>query len=189
MKIDAGYYPHLPLEDVASRINFKDNMFQVKDGYENHPVTMVTWFGAKAYADFYGFRLPSQLEWEKAARGTDTRPYPWGDDITPSHANYYKSGGPFQIKNGYSDTAPVGFYNGQAYGGFQTIDAASPYGVYDLAGNVAEWSGDIQFQLHDRNIKGGSKASYGIDLRVWKINSAPPEYVSPNVGFRCVRNP
>jgi len=188
-EIKEGYYLHMDLNDLATRIAFEDGSFRVVAGYEHHPVSMVSWFGAKAYADFHGYRLPTELEWEKAARGTDGRPFPWGDEIGHQHANYYHSGDPFETSGGYSDTTPVGFYNGETYGDFETGQATSPYGLYDMAGNVGEWTADIHYKLHDRTIRGGSKASYEIDLRVWKSNSAPPGDASPSVGFRCVRDP
>ncbi|KUO49564.1 MAG: hypothetical protein APF76_03390 [Desulfitibacter sp. BRH_c19] len=188
-KIEEGYYLHMPLEDLATRITYDGTSFYVKDGYENHPVTMVSWFGAKAYADFFNYRLPTGLEWEKAARGTDDRPYPWGDELTKYNANYYHSGDPFETNNGYSDTTPVGFYNGQKYGDFQTFDSPSPYGLYDMAGNVADWTGEKHYKVHYRYMRGGNSGSYGIDTRIWKDNSSHPEYVSPSVGFRCIREP
>lgn len=187
-KIEAKDYLHMDLKDSANRITYEGKKFSVKQGYENHPVAMVTWFGSKAYADFYGYRLPTEDEWEKAARGTDNRPYPWGETVTKGNLNYYHSGDPFETNGGYSDTTPVGFYNGKKYGDFQTLDSKSPYGCYDMAGNVGEWTGNLHDQVHDRNIRGGSKASYEIDSRIWKDNSAQPEFASPSTGFRCVRN-
>ena len=187
--IDEGLHPYFLLGDPASRITFASGTFGVKPGYEHHPVTMVTWFGAKAYADHYGYRLPTELEWEKAARGTDGRAYPWGDDVGHGHANYYHSGDPFETRGGYSDTTPVGFYNGSSHDGFETVNSISPYGCYDMAGNAGEWVADIYYKLHDRWIKGGSKAQHGVDMRVWKWNSAPPDYASPSLGFRCARTP
>lgn len=189
-EINAGDYPHMDLVDPATRIQYDGTNFTVKSGYENHPVTMVTWFGALAYADFYGYRLPSEDEWQKAARGTDNRPFPWGyESITHNHANYYHSGDPFETAERYSDTTPVGFYNGSTYGDFKTIDNSSPYGIYDMSGNVGEWTGDKIYQYHYRHIRGGNKGSYEVDLRLWKYDSATPTHTSPGVGFRVVRDP
>lgn len=188
-KIEAKDYLHIDLNDPASRITYDGKNFNVKSGYENHPVTMVTWFGAKAYCDFYGYRLPTDDEWEKAARGTDGRPYPWGQIVSHANLNFYHSKDPFETDGGYSDTTPVGFYNGKKYGDFQTNDSRSPYGLYDMAGNVGEWTGSLHHQVHYRNIRGGSKATYEIDSRVWKTNSSQPDYAGPSTGFRCVRDP
>ena len=85
-EIKAGDWLHVPLKDPSLRLTFDGKTFGVKPGYEAHPMTMVTWFGAKAYCDFYGWRLPSELEWEKAARGTDNRPFPWGHEIKLNNA-------------------------------------------------------------------------------------------------------
>jgi len=182
-----GDYPIYALGDPADRIVADGEGLAVIPGYENHPVTMVTWFGAKAYCEAQGARLPTEAEWEKAAKGTEQRAYPWGDEITPQHANYYHSRDPFETAEGYSDTTPVGFYNGERHGDFQTVNAASPYGVYDMAGNVSEWTADVYPMIHYRYLRGGSKANYAYDLRTWSRNNAEPEHASPSVGFRCVR--
>ena len=84
---------------------------------------------------------------------------------------------------------PGGFYNGQTYAGYLTLNSASPYGLYDMAGNVWQWVGDIIAGLRDRFLHGGSKDTDDMDLRVWARNSAIPTYYSPGVGFRCVKNP
>jgi formylglycine-generating enzyme required for sulfatase activity len=189
-EIEAGDWLHIPLEDQSLRLTFDGVEFEVKPGYENHPMTVVTWFGAKAYCEFYGWRLPSEIEWEKAARGVDGRPYPWGDDIERNQANFYSSRDPFEEFNGkQGDTTPVGFYNGKSYDGYETRDASSPYGLYDMAGNVEQWTGDVYELQHYRYLRGGSKAFYAYNLRVWTRNNATPVYFSPNVGFRCARNP
>ncbi|MEW8979283.1 MAG: SUMF1/EgtB/PvdO family nonheme iron enzyme [Symbiobacterium sp.] len=182
-----GDYPVYVLGDPADRIVADGDGFAVVEGYENHPATMVTWFGAAAYCAAVGGRLPTEAEWEKAAKGTEQRAYPWGDEITPQHANYYHSGDPFETAEGYSDTTPVGFYNGSRYGDFQTVNAVSPYGLYDMAGNVSEWTADIYEGIHYRYLRGGSKSSYAYDLRTWSRNSVEPEHTSPSIGFRCVR--
>ena len=190
MRIDPGDYILVPLNDPASRFTFDGQAFSVQPGWEKHPMTNVSWFGALAYCQFHGWRLPSELEWEKAARGTDGRSYPWGEEITRHHANFYQSHDPFEdMRRLGSRTTPVGFYNGKTYDGFQTENAVSPYGLYDMAGNVWQWIGDVQPQegFSDRLMHGGSKDTYEMDLRVWVRNSAPPFYYGPGVGFRCTR--
>lgn len=190
IEIKAGDWIFIPLADPSQRVKFDGTSFKVQPGYENHPMTMVTWFGAWGYCKYYDYRLPSELEWEKAARGTDARPFPWGWEIQRSNANFYASRDPFEDMSSFgSRTSPVGFYNGQTYSGYITLDSASPYGLYDMAGNVWQWIGDVQPQegFSDRWLKGGSKDTYDMDLRAWVRNSAPPMYFSPGVGFRCVR--
>jgi formylglycine-generating enzyme required for sulfatase activity len=86
-----------------------------------------------------------------------------------------------------SRTSPVGFYNGKEYAGYQTLDSISPYGLYDMAGNVWQWTGDVYEGMHYRFMRGGSKDTYEMDLRLWVRNNATPTYFSPGVGFRCAR--
>ena len=188
-KIEAGDWLFIPLDDPSQRIQFDGTTFTVQSGYEKHPMTRVTWFGAWGYCQYFGTRLPTELEWEKAARGTDERPFPWGDEIQRGHANFYSSRDPFEDMASFgSRTSPVGFYNGQVYDGFQTIDSASPYGLYDMAGNVWQWTGDVYEGMHYRFMRGGSKDTYDMDLRIWVRNNATPTYFSPGVGFRCARD-
>ena len=187
-EIPAGDYVHLPLGDEGLRLDFDGQSFAPKPGWENHPMVLVSWFGAKAYCEFHGWRLPSEIEWEKAARGGDARPFPWGDEIARNNANYYSSHDVFEkIWGGAGGTTPVGFYNGKSYDSYETLDSPSPYGLYDMAGNVWQWTGDVYENQHYRYIRGGSKENYGYNLRVWTRNSAGPSYYSPNVGFRCAR--
>ena len=138
----------------------------------------------KAYADFNEYRLPTSHEWEKAARGPNGQPYPFEGKPSPQNANYHHSKDPFDVSNG---TTPVGFYNGRVQGDFQTVDSPSPYGCYDMAGNVSEWLGELHKGSHLRLFYGGSMMDYGYNLRSFTENSGLPQYASFQVGFRCVR--
>jgi len=191
LEITATDYIFVPLEDPASRFTFDGAVFYAVAGYENHPMTNVSWFGAWGFCGNYGGRLPTELEWEKAARGSeDNRPFPWGSGITLNNANFYSSRDPFEDMSSFgSRTSPVGFYNGQTYNGYLTLDSISPYGLYDMAGNVWQWTGDVYEGMHYRFMRGGSKDTYDMDLRIWVRNNATPTYYSPGVGFRCVRTP
>jgi len=188
-EISAGNYIHIPLSDPFLRLSYDGRSFVPISGWEEHPMTMVSWFGAKSYCEFYGWRLPTELEWEKAARGTDGRPFPWGDEIARNNANFYYSRDPFEDMTSFgSRTTPVGFYNGLTYSGYATLDSASPYGVYDMAGNVWQWTANVYESQHYRYMRGGSKDMYENNLRVWVRNNATPTFTSPGTGFRCVRD-
>ncbi|MCX6077908.1 MAG: SUMF1/EgtB/PvdO family nonheme iron enzyme [Chloroflexi bacterium] len=188
-KIEAGDWILVPLTDPALHFTFDGTKFAPQTGYENHPMINVTWFGAWAYCGAQNGRLPTELEWEKSARGSaDARPFPWGEEIASNRANFYASRDPFEDMSTFgSRTSPVGFYNGQLYDGFQTASNASPYGLYDMAGNVWQWTGNVYDGMHYRFLRGGSKDVYDMDLRIWVRNNATPTYFSPGVGFRCAR--
>jgi formylglycine-generating enzyme required for sulfatase activity len=100
--------------------------------FDDYPVTWLSWVQGKAYCDWRGARLPTEAEWEKAARGTDARIYPWGDEgPTPNRLNFTWKPVEFGTKPPYG-TLPVGSYQ----------LGASPYGILDMAGNVYEWVSD-----------------------------------------------
>ena len=193
-EIKAGDKLIIPFEE-GLRLEFdqENQKFSAIPAYANHPMTMVTWFGADSYCQYYGWRLPSEIEWEKSARGPELidehgLPFPWGEEIEGNQANYYSSFDLFEKVYGkLGNTTPVGFYNGLTYDGYMTKKAVSPYGLYDMAGNVWQWMGDDYPDQHYRYLRGGSFYSYAVDLRVWKNNSAHPNYYSPQVGFRCAR--
>lgn len=194
-KIESGDKLLYDFEDAAARIEYSSGEFSSIPEYANHPVTMVTWFGANAFCEYYGWRLPAEVEWEKAARGTELDQdghglaFPWGYEIERNQANFYSSFDLFEkIYGKLGNTTPVGLYNGDTYGDYETIDQASPYGLYDMAGNVWQWTGDDYPKQHYRYMRGGSFYSYEVDLRVWKRDSAGPTYLAPDVGFRCVQD-
>ena len=187
-KILAGDYPMLTISNKDLRVTYDSKLFAAKSPYENHPVVGVTWFGAKAFCEYYGGQLPTETEWEKAARGTDKRAYPWGDEIAAGNANFYASQDPYEKMLGQQgDTTPVGFYNGKVYDGFQTVKSMSPYGLYDMAGNVWQWTNNLTEGMHYRYMRGGSHGTYEYNLRVWSRNAAEPDFASPSIGFRCIR--
>ena len=197
-EIKAGDKLYVPLHDEGLRLTFDGQTFSAIPEYANHPMTLVTWFGANAFCENYDWHLPTEIEWEKAARGTEIvnghgLPFPWGEEIHGNNANYYSSFDLFERMFGkLGNTTPIGFYNGQTYeigeGSYETLDSPSPYGLYDMAGNVWQWMGDDYPDQHYRYMRGGSFYAYEVDLRVWKNNSAGPQYYSPALGFRCIQN-
>jgi formylglycine-generating enzyme required for sulfatase activity len=163
--------------------------------YLDHPVVDVSWFDAKAFCEWNdpNGRLPTEAEWEKAARGTDGRIYPWGEEIDCSLANYYgKDNG-----NDYcvGDTTPVGSY----------LDGVSPYGTYDMAGNVWEWVNDwydvdyygispesnpLGPEDGDEKVLRGGTWDDNVDyVRSASRDRIDPAYTYYLVGFRCASSP
>lgn len=161
---------------------------------DDHPVVQVSWDDAVAYCAWAGGSLPTEAQWEKAARGTDGRIYPWGDAFDGTIVNFCdvhcQRSSPYD--DGYQFTAPVGSYPA----------GAGPYGMLDMAGNVWEWTADrygANYYAHSpvenpegppngryRTLRGGSWNHSRDGMRAaFRLDSSPNNVVD-NFGFRCV---
>jgi formylglycine-generating enzyme required for sulfatase activity len=198
--LDAYYIDKYEVTNMKWNAYAKITGTSTKSEPDNHPATNVSWFDADKYCKWMGGRLPTEAEWEKAARGTDAREYPWGNIWHVRWANSQNSGDPFD--NG---TTPVGYYNGSNRGGYLTLDGRSPYGAYDMAGNVREWvidwyAEDYYAQSPSRNPVNDSPSSFSFRVLrggSWKfdrssLRAASRSADSPtgsgqnDFGFRCV---
>jgi formylglycine-generating enzyme required for sulfatase activity len=181
----SGRYPIIALDDEQARIVLVDGRFMAAPGYADHPVAETTWAGARAYCLWRGADLPSEVEWEAAARGTDNRRYPWGD-AAPSAATAFLSG-----RSGV--TGAVG----------ERPAGASPFGALDMAGGMAEWTLSLKrpypYAAGDgRETPGraGERVTRGGDYRYDRTPatltvshrngfSNAPERGHRHIGFRC----
>jgi len=146
--------------------------------FDNHPVTRITWYEANEYAEFCGKRLPTIHEWEKAARGTDGRKFPFGNNYRANAVSRGAGGGKSREAPG---PMPVG----------RCPAGASPYGVLDMAGNVLAWTSTARRagQRLFRAVKGSCYLDGSPELaRCAGVQYLPPERAEPYVGFRCVKD-
>ena len=178
--VEAGFCT-LPICDYGDSTYMEGTM-------ENHPVGCVNWYEASAYCERIGGQLPTEAQWEKAARGTDVREYPWGEGFGNQLCNSSESA--------INDSTPVGQYSPAG---------DSPYGVADMAGNVWEWVFDwydIGYYAtspnmnpsgpqagENRAVRGGSWYANHCSVRTTYRYYNSPYGRSPGIGFRCVLNP
>jgi formylglycine-generating enzyme required for sulfatase activity len=159
-----------------------------QDIWVDHPVMDVTWYEAQKFCEWRGGRLPTEAEWEKAARGADERIFPWGNDPVTCELARYGDCGWF--------TVPVG----------QHPKGVSPYGLHDMAGNAWEWTLDwyeADYYSHSpaenpsgperetgwKSTRGGAWFYMaGLMTSIWR-NHAPPTAAYSYLGFRCVAIP
>ncbi len=168
-------------------VYWKNSRFNAPD----QPVVMVAWHDAEAYCDWVGKRLPTEAEWEKAARGgLGGKRYPWGNEAPDAGGVYRANYDPGNAADGYAYTAPVGSF------------PANGYGLYDMAGNVWEWCADWWGRDYYANsppnnplgpdsgsyrvVRGGSWPHPPSPLRVAYRPDLDPAYTDSNVGFRCI---
>ena len=165
---NAGNRLLIDIQDSDCRISWNQQSFISQTGFEQHPVVEVSWFGANAFAEFYGLRLPTEYAWEKAARANSGDPFPWGmDALDCDYANF------FGCEDG---TSVVGTHSGD-----------SPYGVSDMAGNVAEWTRSY-FQKGSavKVVRGGAWNSFGGGLTSFHREYENPPESTKAIGFRCI---
>jgi formylglycine-generating enzyme required for sulfatase activity len=195
---EEGDVTWLDLESEYCLIERVGGEFRPKSGYGDHPVVKVSWYGAAAYCQWAGGQLPTEAQWEYAARGQEGRMFPWGDELDGTRLNYCDATCDFEsadesFDDGYARTAPVGSYP----------DGASWVGALDLAGNVwewgADWYGDYPSGRQEnpsgpsagdyRVARGGGWNKYWSDVRAAHRSYAPPGNRYDNLGFRCVGSP
>ncbi len=171
--------------DITEPRGWHDDLWA---GHDRLPVVGVSWYEARAYCRWLSeatsctYRLPTEAEWEKAARGTDGRLFPWGDEFDAALCNCRASG--------LGHTVPVGSYS---------LAGDGPYGCADMSGNVSEWTASLlrpyPYDPEDdpdtsaeRVIRGGSWHSPLLRVRTAARGHNDPWFSDNDVGFRCLRS-
>lgn len=160
-----------------SRVSYEDGRFIVEPGLENHPVTYVSWYGASAYAEFHGWRLPTKNEWMAVANYDGSYIYATGDSLKGSDGSYLvnhsENDSHTYAKHG---TTPVGFFG--TFG----------YGLADMANNTWEWTSSLMGTSRWYVLKGGGWMSSGCPCSIWHgPYGRKPQLQQYHVGFRVCR--
>jgi formylglycine-generating enzyme required for sulfatase activity len=161
-----------PIVGGAARINYTGSLFTIDSGFENHPVTYVSWYGANAFCNYYGYRLPAESEWQAVADYSGSYMYGCGAAINNNTANYFGSTHPY-------GTTVVGAFG--TYG----------YGMCDMAGNVWEWTSSCYYPLSDcgnqpRVIRGGGWYYPDTTCAISFRGNSSKEDTACVIGFRVV---
>ena len=174
-------YEWIDLRNPACLIEKASGTYRARSGFESHPVILVSWYGARDYAEFVGKRLPTEAEWEKAARGRQEGTiYPWGSHNGKGMANYDQAGDR-RITHIHllRFLKPVGNY------------PANGYGLHDMGGNVAEWCADVYDSVNssgNRVLRGASWLDAQEKLRCASRVPGVPHGMSMDIGFRCAKD-
>lgn len=181
-----GYTSYLEEQDLGDG----SSQFSPLVGFANYPVNHVSWYGAFSYCQAMGARLPTEAEWEYAARGEDGRLYPWGND---------------------PPNATVAVFNSESYDNLKPVDAlpdgTSPFGIYNMSGSMWEWTNDWYAETYyqsapdvdpqgpetglTRTARGGAWPfnNQAERLRSANRNHFAPDFISSTIGFRCAMTP
>jgi formylglycine-generating enzyme required for sulfatase activity len=198
-----------------SGLQYTGNSWQITSEAEKNPVAMVTWYGASEYARWAGFGLPTEAQWEKSARGSDGRLFPWGNKYDPAYTNTADRWSAVRISEQkvwdelfYSEGLGSGWLNSRLLPVGSLPRGASPYGCDDMIGNVAEWcsswyvedayslvleeQGDFFEGLPASNfrcMRGAGRYGYEAISRIACRRRRAPESAGENLGFRCASTP
>jgi formylglycine-generating enzyme required for sulfatase activity len=197
---EEGGVTWLELDSELCLIEQVGDAYQPKEGYADHPVIDVSWYGAQAFCQWVGGRLPTEAEWEYAARGPESRIYPWGNEYDCSRGNFHDWTDPIDPEylipgergcDGIDFTSPVGAFP----------SGASWCGALDMAGNVYDWVADWGTSFYpsgrqvnptgpitgtEKVVRGGSWNNHHLTVRTAFRGDYRPLNRSYYIGFRCV---
>ncbi|HFQ93370.1 MAG TPA: hypothetical protein ENK32_05140, partial [Anaerolineae bacterium] len=187
------------VDTIFSNLLNNFGIYEARPGTESYPINWISWYGANAYCQAMGMRLPTEAEWEYAARGLDGRPYPWGSDEPTEKTAVF----------GYTERRQWAREFDNAFLPVNALpDGRSPFGVYGMAGGVSEWVQDWYNPNYykelprdaaaneervtgNRVVRGGNWTSPAADLLTYRRDALPPiienpeEFLYIGAGFRC----